>query len=122
MLTMQQCFFLVLLFPLWLSAQNAMKVNARLVDSLHTIEVDQQITFVNTEERELVSIYLNDWNNAFSSKTSPLARTSTIIPALLSSLIKSARSSAVLCLLVIKISISQKRPKTEYQYAKNTEY
>jgi len=69
-----QCFFLVLLFPLWLSAQNAMKVNARLVDSLHTIEVDQQITFVNTEERELVSIYLNDWNNAFSSKTSPLAK------------------------------------------------
>ena len=51
-----------------------MKVNARLVDSLHTIEVDQQITFVNTEERELVSIYLNDWNNAFSSKTSPLAK------------------------------------------------
>ena len=69
-----QLFLIFFLFSGWLSAQNAINVNARLVDSLHTIEIDQQITFVNTEERELVSIYLNDWNNAFSSKTSPLGK------------------------------------------------
>jgi len=58
----------------WLSAQNVINVNARLIDSTHTIQIDQEITFVNTEEKELTSIYLNDWNNAFSSKTSPLAK------------------------------------------------
>ncbi len=49
-------------------------MNARLIDSLHTLEIDQSITFVNTEDRELVSVYLNDWNNAFSSKSSALAK------------------------------------------------
>jgi len=58
----------------WLSAQNVINVNAHLIDSTHTIQIDQEITFVNTEEKELTSIYLNDWNNAFSSKTSPLAK------------------------------------------------
>ncbi|MCG9972059.1 metalloprotease [Christiangramia crocea] len=58
----------------WLSAQNVINVNARLVDSLHTLEIDQDITFINTENRELASIYLNDWNNAFSSKSSALAK------------------------------------------------
>ncbi|SDR68724.1 metalloprotease [Gramella sp. MAR_2010_147] len=65
---------ILILFSGWLSAQNAINVNARLVDSTHSILVDQDITFVNSEERELVSIYLNDWNNAFSSKTSALAK------------------------------------------------
>ncbi|CAL67032.1 conserved hypothetical protein [Christiangramia forsetii KT0803] len=62
------------MFSGWLSAQNVINVNARLIDSTHTIQIDQEITFVNTEERELTSIYLNDWNNAFSSKTSFLAK------------------------------------------------
>lgn len=68
-------FFLIFfIFSGWLSAQNTIQVNARLMDSIHTIEIDQEITFVNTEESELESIYLNDWNNAFSSKTSALAK------------------------------------------------
>ncbi len=57
-----------------LSAQNSISINAKLIDSLRSLEVNQQINFVNTEDRELVSIYLNDWNNAFSSKTSTLAK------------------------------------------------
>lgn len=61
-------------FTSWLSAQNAINVNAKLIDSTHSLEVTQDIKFINTEERELVSIYLNDWNNAFSSKTSALAK------------------------------------------------
>ena len=68
-------FFLILfIFPGWLSAQNVINVEARLIDSLHTIEVDQQIKLVNTENRALEAVYLNDWNNAFSSKTSALAK------------------------------------------------
>lgn len=68
-------FFLIfLLCSGWLSAQNSIRVNARLIDSLHTLEIDQEITFINSEDRELSSIYLNDWNNAFSSKSSALAK------------------------------------------------
>ena len=68
-------FFLIFfIFSGCLSAQNAIDVNARLIDSIRTISIDQNIKFVNTENRELESIYLNDWNNAFSSKTSALAK------------------------------------------------
>ncbi|MFV8224433.1 metalloprotease [Christiangramia aquimixticola] len=69
-----QFFLLFFFLPVWASAQNSLEVNAQLIDSLHTLKIEQKITFVNTEQRELVSIYLNDWNNAFSSKTSPLAK------------------------------------------------
>ncbi|MDX1543022.1 MAG: metalloprotease [Christiangramia sp.] len=69
-----QFFLILFLYSGWLSAQNVINVNARLIDSLHTLEIDQDITFINTENRELVSIYLNDWNNAFSNKSSALAR------------------------------------------------
>mgnify|MGYP001174820192 CR=1 FL=1 len=51
-----------------------MEIDARLVDSTRSLEISQHIRFINTEKRELVSIYLNDWNNAFSSKNSALAR------------------------------------------------
>ncbi len=44
------------------------------MDSTRSLEVDQTIKFINTENRELVSIYLNDWNNAFSTKSSALAK------------------------------------------------
>ncbi|HKJ48731.1 MAG TPA: hypothetical protein VJ973_06555, partial [Christiangramia sp.] len=67
-------FFIFLFFTGCLSAQNVIDVNARLIDSIHTLEIEQEIKFVNTEDRELVSIYLNDWNNAFSNKTTALAK------------------------------------------------
>ncbi len=58
----------------WVSAQNSIDVNAKLIDSIRSLEIQQSIHFVNTEKRELVTIYLNDWNNAFSSKNSALAK------------------------------------------------
>lgn len=68
-------FFLIFFLVLQgLSAQNSLNINARLIDSIRTLEVSQEIKFVNTESRELANIYLNDWNNAFSSKSSALAR------------------------------------------------
>ncbi len=39
-----------------------------------TVTVEQELVFVNSSQDTLSSIVLNDWNNAYSSKTSPLAR------------------------------------------------
>ncbi|APG59240.1 metalloprotease [Christiangramia salexigens] len=69
-----QFFLILFFFSGCIFAQNSISVNARLIDSTRTLEVDQKIRFINTENRELVSIYLNDWNNAFSTKSSDLAK------------------------------------------------
>ena len=49
-------------------------LNARLIDSSKTIEINQEIAFVNTSDSDLNSIFLNDWINAFSNKSTPLAK------------------------------------------------
>lgn len=41
---------------------------------LKTLNVKQDITFYNTSNDSLDSIVLNDWNNAFSDKNTPLAK------------------------------------------------
>jgi hypothetical protein len=41
---------------------------------LKTLNVKQDITFYNTSNDSLTSIVLNDWNNAFSDKNTPLAK------------------------------------------------
>ncbi|WP_343618742.1 aminopeptidase [Flavobacterium sp.] len=41
---------------------------------LKTLNIKQDITFYNTSNDTLVSIVLNDWNNAFADKNTPLAR------------------------------------------------
>ena len=41
---------------------------------LKTLNVKQDIVYFNTSTDTLVSIVLNDWNNAFSDKNTPLAR------------------------------------------------
>jgi len=40
----------------------------------NTLNVQQELVFFNQSEDTLTSIVLNDWMNAYSSKTSPLAR------------------------------------------------
>ena len=39
-----------------------------------TLTIEQKIVLFNQTEDSLTSIFLNDWNNAFSSKSSPLAK------------------------------------------------
>lgn len=39
-----------------------------------TVTIDQEITFYNQSNDTLTSIVLNDWNNAFSEKESPLGK------------------------------------------------
>ncbi|MHC0443549.1 hypothetical protein, partial [Flavobacterium sp. 3-210] len=41
---------------------------------LKTLNIKQDITYHNTTNDTLVSIVLNDWNNAFADKNTPLAK------------------------------------------------
>jgi len=40
----------------------------------NTLTIDQEITFYNQTNDTLTSIVLNDWNNAFSDRESPLGK------------------------------------------------
>lgn len=42
--------------------------------SRNTLDVDQEITFYNQSDDTLTHIVLNDWNNAFSKRDSPLGK------------------------------------------------
>ena len=55
-------------------AQNEVKINAKLLENGKKIDVIQEITLKNTSTSVLTEIALNDWNHAFSSKKSALAR------------------------------------------------
>ncbi len=70
--------FIVCLFVLFTSAkhygQNHSKMNVDVNMQAKTLTVEQELVFVNQSEDTLTSIVFNDWNNAYSSKTSPLAR------------------------------------------------
>ena len=55
-------------------AQHQSKMIVELVPGIHTLRVQQEITFVNQSNDTLNSIVLNDWNNAYSDKNTPLAK------------------------------------------------
>ncbi len=70
--------YLVFLFLVIIStkmgyAQHFQKIDGVFLPEEKTIGIQQQIIFVNTSEKPLDYIILNDWNNAFSSTTTPLA-------------------------------------------------
>lgn len=68
--------FFILLFC-WAfpgTAQHAISIDATLNPSKKTISIQQQITYKNTSKDTLKEIYLFDWANSFSSKTTPLAK------------------------------------------------
>ncbi|WP_264510231.1 aminopeptidase [Flavobacterium sp. N1719] len=64
---------LLLWLPLWLSAQHYSKLTVDYVPEKQTLNVYQELTFVNTTKQPLTTIYLNDWNNAYSDRSTPLA-------------------------------------------------
>ena len=69
--------FLPLLFCLYATSffgQNQISIDARFDVSNKVIEIKQNIKYQNTSNDTLKVIYLNDWNNAYSSKTTPLAK------------------------------------------------
>lgn len=55
-------------------AQHQNKINAVLQVDHKTLTIKQEIIFINQSEDTLKSIVLNDWNNAFSNKNTPLAK------------------------------------------------
>ncbi len=69
-------FFIALLIiaSFSLSAQHTIVVDAKINSENHSIEITQQIVYHNASNDYLTEIYLNDWANSFSSKTTPLAQ------------------------------------------------
>ena len=51
-----------------------MTVKAELDVLTKTIKIEQRITYQNNSDTTLNTIYLNDWNNSYSTKTTPLAK------------------------------------------------
>lgn len=55
-------------------AQHSIAIKARINADNKTILVEQEITYFNTSDIIINELYFNDWNNAFSSKNSALAK------------------------------------------------
>lgn len=64
----------LLLFPVLFYSQHHSKISVRVNIEEKTLLIQQVLTYNNTSNDTLNHIILNDWNNAFSSKTSPLAK------------------------------------------------
>ena len=54
--------------------QNLIEVNANADVETKTITISQQIVYKNESNDTLQDIYLHDWNNSYSSKSTPLAK------------------------------------------------
>ncbi len=54
------------------TAQNSILINAKLDTDKKVLSIEQEISYTNTSQKALKRIYLHDWANAFSSKTTPL--------------------------------------------------
>ncbi|MFC0604979.1 metalloprotease [Winogradskyella pulchriflava] len=55
-------------------AQNKIDIEAIVDVETKTISINQTIVYENTTNDVLNDIYLNDWNNSFSNKSTPLAK------------------------------------------------
>ncbi|MBG6061679.1 hypothetical protein IWX83_001469 [Flavobacterium sp. CG_9.1] len=67
-------FILVLLTSIKQQAQHHSKMTVDLNTENKTLLIKQEITFFNESNDTLKSIVLNDWNNAYSNKNTPLAK------------------------------------------------
>ncbi len=66
--------FATILVTLTSVSQNKISAEILTSEDLKTLTITQSITFENSSEDILESIYLYDWLNAFSDKESPLAK------------------------------------------------
>jgi len=64
------CFFSIL----EINAQHQSTLEVQLKTENAELAIEQELTFWNTSELPIKKIVLNDWNNAFSSKNSALAK------------------------------------------------
>ena len=65
---------LVLLLSIKQYGQHHSDITAELNTENKTLNIQQQITFFNQSNDTLSTIVLNDWNNAYSDKNTPLAK------------------------------------------------
>ena len=54
-------------------SQNSLDIKADFDVSKKTIQIEQRIRYKNSSNDTLTTIYLNDWNSAYSTKKTPLA-------------------------------------------------
>ena len=66
--------FTCFLFVVTMSAQYEISIEAKLKPETKSIQINQQIVFKNTSNIAWQDVFLNDWANSFSSKTTPLAK------------------------------------------------
>ena len=66
--------FFFLLFVFSIQAQHDITIDAKLNAELGIVSITQEIVYKNHATVPLQEIYLNDWANSFSSKTTPLAK------------------------------------------------
>ncbi|WP_298902984.1 metalloprotease [uncultured Psychroserpens sp.] len=64
----------LLLWSTLATGQNKIDLKAAIDVYTKTIKIDQRIVYHNESNDTLRSIYLNNWNNAYSTKTTPLAK------------------------------------------------
>ena len=67
------CLFFILTSVFGFS-QNKIDVKASFDIEKKQITISQTIQYQNTTQNELQTIYLNDWNNSYSTKKTPLAK------------------------------------------------
>lgn len=66
--------WLFVLTSIFASGQNRIDIKAKFDVPNKSILITQNIVYQNTSNDTLQSIYLNDWNNSYSTKTTPLAK------------------------------------------------
>ena len=71
---MKKLLYFFLFITISVQGQHFSKLNVVLNDTLHTLEINQEITYFNQTNDTLSSIVLNDWNHAYSDKNSPLGK------------------------------------------------
>ncbi len=64
----------VLFWNVMLFGQNSIDLKASVDIITKTISIHQRITYQNQSNDTLKTIFLNDWNNAYSTKKTPLAK------------------------------------------------
>lgn len=67
-------FCFILGFSICYGQRQKVTADISVSENLKHLKVNSQITFKNNTEKSLDTLYFYDWNNAFSSKESPLAK------------------------------------------------
>ena len=71
---MKNYLYLLLLFYFSSVAQHSSKLIVEVDNDLHILTINQELIYFNQSSATLNSIVLNDWNNAYSVKDSPLGK------------------------------------------------